>query len=344
VPRRKKVYPFIDEHDPRGLVALMRLYADALLARGSAPRTVDGIVWSLSHFVLWTQERAVTRAAEVTKPMIDRYQRHLFHYRSEAGRPISLRTQHQRLGYVQRFFRWLSRNNYLLANPAADIELPRLPERLPRDVLTVEETERILAVPDLTTPFGLRDRVILELLYSTGIRRSEIAHLRNYDLDFSGGTLLVREGKGKKDRRVPLGERAIAWLDKYLSDVRPDLAIEPDDGALFLSYKGTGLHLEVIGDIVRRTIDAAGITKQGACHMFRHTAATLMLENGADIRFIQEFLGHAKLDTTQIYTRVSIQKLKQIHAATHPGAKLERLPDRAAVEALEADGTPEPSR
>ncbi len=137
-------------------------------------------------------------------------------------------------------------------------------------------------------------------------------------------TLLVREGKGKKDRRTPVGERALAWLAKYLADVRPELAVEPDDFVMFLTYKGRGFSREVIGDVVKRAIVAAGVTKHGARDMFRHTAATLMLENGADIRFIQEFLGHAKLDTTQVDKRVSIRKLKEIHQATHPGARLER--------------------
>ena len=329
MPHKRRVYPFQDPADPRGMPALLAVYVEALLARGSSPQTVDGIRRTVPEFILWAQERAVTRAAEVTKPMIDRYQRHLFHLRREDGRPLSPRTQHQRLGYVQRFFRWLVRNNHLLSNPASELELPRLPERIPRDVLSVEEAERVLAIPDLATPLGLRDRAILELLYSTGLRRAELTRLAVYDVDFADGTVLVREGKGRKDRRTPVGERALMWVAKYLSDVRPELAVEPDDGVLFLTYKGRGFSREVIGDVVKQAIVEAGVAKQGACHMFRHTAATLMLENGADIRYIQEFLGHAKLDTTQVYTRVSIRKLKEIHAATHPGARLERPAGRS---------------
>ena len=136
--------------------------------------------------------------------------------------------------------------------------------------------------------------------------------------------VLVRQGKGKKDRYVPIGERAIAWLEKYIREARPQLAIEPDDMTVFLTAQGEPFCLDHMTSNVKARIDAAKLGKTGACHLFRHTMATLMHENGADIRFIQEILGHVKLETTQIYTHVAIRTLQQVHAATHPGAMLEK--------------------
>jgi integrase/recombinase XerD len=194
-------------------------------------------------------------------------------------------------------------------------------------VLSEEEAERVLLQPDIDQPLGLRDRAILETFYSTGIRRTELLHLKLYNLDRERGTLSIWQGKGKKDRIIPIGERAVAWVDKYLREARPRLVIEPDDGddgTVFVSVEGGPFHPDRLSRLVREYVEQANVGKRGACHMFRHTMATLMLENGADIRFIQEMLGHADLQSTQVYTQVSIRQLKQVHTATHPGAVLER--------------------
>lgn len=252
--------------------------------------------------------------------MLERYQRWLFHYRKANGDPLSFRSQSQRLLPVRAFFRWAARNNVVLYNPASEIELPKVEKRLPRPALTASEAEHVLAMCDLTEPAGVRDRAMLEVLYSTGIRRGELAHLSLFDLDVERSTLLVRQGKGRKDRMVPIGERAVAWLTRYLTEVRPSLVVEPDDGSMFVSAEGCGFSPDRLTQIARRYVEASGVPKQGACHLFRHTMATLMLEGGADIRYIQAMLGHAELSTTQIYAQVSIRALQAVHAATHPGA------------------------
>jgi integrase/recombinase XerD len=190
--------------------------------------------------------------------------------------------------------------------------------------LTASEAEQVLGQPDVREPMGVRDRAILEVLYSTGIRRMEVLNLSVFDLDTERGTLMVRQGKGKKDRMVPIGEQAIAWLDRYLKDVRPELVMPPDDGTLFLAVTGEELSPNRLTQLARNYVNAADTGKKGACHLFRHTMATVMLENGADIRYIQEMLGHVELSTTQIYTQVSIKKLQAVHALTHPTAKLEQ--------------------
>jgi integrase/recombinase XerD len=208
----------------------------------------------------------------------------------------------------------------VLHNPASEIELPRAEQRLPRAALTAAEAELVLAQPDSTDPLGVRDRAILEVFYSTGIRRSELAQLAVTDVDADRRTLLVRQGKGKKDRMIPIGERALAWTGKYLAEARPKLALGDDDGSLFLTAGGEPFSLDRLTQLASRYVKASGVPKAGACHLFRHTMATVMLEGGADIRYIQAMLGHARLDTTQIYAQVSIRALQAIHGATHPAA------------------------
>lgn len=225
-----------------------------------------------------------------------------------------------RLVALRQWFAWLARTHRVLLNPAADLDLPRVPRWQPRSGMTIGEVERVLAEPVLDTVTGLRDRAILEVFYSTGIRASELADLLIADLDMPRGVMAVRHGKGGKPRMVPIAERATAWCEKYLLDARPQLGVPPDDGRLFLNDRGRPFTAKVLTAMARKYLDAAGITRPGACHLFRHTAATLMLEGGADIRYIQEFLGHADLNTTQLYTHVSIGALKAVHQRSQPGA------------------------
>jgi integrase/recombinase XerD len=301
-------------------------YLEHLAAKNYSERSLVMTKSRLGGFVRWCEEHSVTRPEEVTKPIVERYQRFLFHFRKADGRPLSFRTQGSRLSPLRLFFRWLVRQNILLWNPASDLELPRPERRLPQAVLTESEVERVLAMPDVREPRGLRDRAILEVLYATGIRRAELVGLRVDDVNVERQTLMVRLGKGKKDRVVPLGERALAWVMKYLDIVRPDLAGADDLGALFLTRFGEAPTTDSLSRLAAKYIEDSGVGKKGACHLFRHTMATLMLEGGADVRYVQEMLGHANLETTQIYTRVSVHKLREVHTATHPGARLERRP------------------
>lgn len=327
-------------NDPEGLYVWMRRYLEAMRVRNYSSYTVENREISLLQFFSWCEARSITRPQEVTKPILERYQRHLFHLRKRDGKPLSFRSQHSRLVPVRAYFKWLTRQNVLLWNPASELELPRLERRLPKHVLTESEAEQVLGVPDVSCAMGLRDRAILEVLYSTGIRRLEVVHLSVYDIDQERGTLIVRQGKGKKDRMVPIGERAMAWVGRYLEEVRPKLMMPPDDGTLFLDVTGEGLAPNRLSQWVHRYVDSAEIGKRGACHLFRHTMATLMLENGADVRYIQEMLGHAELSTTQIYTQVSIRRLKQVHTLTHPGASLSRLGEAVVETNDEGDDVP----
>lgn len=290
-------------------------------ARNYASGTIHNARLYIGRFADWLAERGVLRAQDVTRPMLERYQRVLFHHRKQDGQPLSFAGQHVRLTTIQGFFKWLCRKYYITANPAADLELPKVEKRLPRQVLTAHEAEQVLNQPDLKTPVGIRDRALLEILYSTGMRRKELTGLRLYDLDLERGTVMIREGKGKKDRLLPIGARAAAWLNKYLEEARPKLIVEPDEREVFLCVSGRGLTPGVLGHVVHGYVEASGVNKSGSCHLFRHAMATLMLENGADLRYVQQMLGHARLNTTEIYTHVNIQKLIEVHRLTHP-AKL----------------------
>ena len=204
-----------DLSDPLGFAALRDNYLEALQVQNYSPRTIENRLSYLNAFVIWCEDRELKRPEEITKPILERYQKHLLHTKKRDGKPLSFRAQHARLVPLRAFFKWLCRQNILLSNPASDLVLPRLEKRLPKHVLSMKEVETVLNVPDVTTSQGIRDRAILEVLYSTGIRRSELAHLQLYDLDTERGTLMVRLGKGKKDRMVPIGERAIAWVERY---------------------------------------------------------------------------------------------------------------------------------
>jgi len=319
------------------LAARLAEYMSALKVRDFSEHTIRNRYSHIRSFLEWCAERGLTEPTEITRPVLERFQRHLFHYRKRDGEPMSFRSQHVRLVALRCWFRWLTRQNLILHNPASEIELPRLGRRLPKHVLTIPEVEQVLQQPDIADPLGLRDRVILEVLYSCGIRRAEVIHLKLYDLDAERGTLLIRQGKGKKDRFVPIGERAIAWVQKYIREMRPQLVTEPDLGTMFLTGAGEEISADHLTLTVGGYVQKANLGKTGACHLFRHTMATLMLEGGADVRYIQQMLGHAELSTTEIYTHLSIRMLKQVHSATHPGAALDREHPQPASETASDD-------
>jgi integrase/recombinase XerD len=326
-----------DPSDPHGFPALIAEFCEQLSVHAYSPLTVKAKRTMLAMLAGWLAERSVTRPAEVTLPMLEGYQRSLFHARKEDGSPLAFSTQAQRLGAVRTFFEWLVRNNRILHDPAAGLELPRPGQRLPRAVLSVAEVERIMAVPDLETPLGLRDRAMLELLYATGVRRAELANLAVFDLDVERRALMVREGKGRKDRMIPTGERAVIWCERYLAEARPELVGHSDNGYLFLTVTGQKIYTENLSRHITSYIRRSGVGKPGSCHLFRHTMATLMLEGGADIRYVQQMLGHTDISSTQIYTRVSLRALEAVHSATHPGVANEPRSAREGAEDGEAD-------
>lgn len=309
-----------DRTNPDTLASCVDDWFSWLEERNYSPRTIEARTWALRDFLRWAEERDLRYPEQLTKQILESYQRAIYRYRKADGKPLGITTQRGRLGAIQNLFSWLCKNNRLTANPAADLELPRTQNRILPKALSIEQINEIMNIPDISDPLGIRDRAILELFYSTGIRRTELIRIDYEDLERERGLLAVR-GKGGKDRTVPVGACALKWIEKYLEVTRPLLLINLDEHALFLSGYGERFSPGYIGNWVKGIIKKAGIDRPGSCHLLRHSCATHMLENGADIRFIQQLLGHARLDTTQIYTEVSIMQLREVHARTHPHAK-----------------------
>lgn len=321
--RTERLALLLAPSEPGSVAAWMVRYLEVLRAQHRSESDVRTRRSKLALFNMWSHEHGIAAPSQLTHGHLQRFQVFLFRYRKANGQPLSINGQRVTLFSLEMFFRWLVRQQVIASNPAADLELPKRTDDL-REPLTLEEVEAVLALPDLATVEGLRDRVCLEVLYATGIRRAELCNLHITDMDRERGTLHVRLGKGKKDRFVPLGERALAWIDKYEREARPELVKDAKERHLFLNQYGQALSADGLSWRVRDYFKRAGIEKKGACHLFRHTMATAMLDNGADIRHVQEILGHGQITSTQRYTHVSIARLKAVHLATHPAARLTR--------------------
>jgi integrase/recombinase XerD len=293
-------------------------YNEAMMLRGYSKSTLHRRESDNRRFIGWCDERSLNHPNQITKPILERYQRHLYYYRqARNNRPLSPTTQNHYLTSVRQFFKYLTQQNYLLYNPASELVIIKESVSLPV-VLSVEEVERLIHQPDTNTEHGIRDRAILELFYSTGLRRSELCNLTLHDVSLTRNTVLVRKGKGNKDRLIPVGKRALKWIAHYLDKVRDQFLTDIQNDALFLNDYGDAFRDNKLGDKVKRFMVNAGIDVAGSCHLLRHAMATHMLENGAELRYIQAMLGHASVATTQIYTHVSIRQLQNVHDATHP--------------------------
>lgn len=325
--RQKRVTPVrIRAAEPADANPLKQLEASFLewtCAVGLAEQTARIRKTALDDFIRWADQSGIDSAGQIDPHLLDDYQCRLYRYRKRDGAALAASTRVTRLNAIKAFCKWLTKQGHVTSNPATEIVIPRLARRLPGHVLTVSEARRVLRGPDTAKPSGVRDRAMLELLYSTGMRRMELVQVELDDLDLQARTLLIRRGKGGRDRVVPFGQKALAWIHRYLARVRGTL--DPGTAAtLFLTDYGEPFTKNRLGDLVRRYVVAAGVRAPGACHLFRHACATHMLENGADIRYIQALLGHADLSTTQIYTHVCITRLRDVHAATHPRESIVR--------------------
>ena len=323
-----ELYEYAELAERSELETMQGKYIKWMFSHNFAQKTIKNQGHYLSKFVEWCHDRGILSPQEVTRDILEHYQGQLSRCRKKNGESYSMGYLSMILSTIRGFFKWLAKYHHILYNPASELELPRVVKHIPRNIMSTAEVEAVMMQVDLSSKLGLRDRAMLEVLYSTGIRRFELCRLRCKYLFMDTGLVLVREGKGGKDRMIPIGERALAWVDKYKNDLRPSLMAKQDEEILFLSYRGIPLTPANLSVIVTNYVRNSGINKEGSCHMFRHTMATLMLEGGADIRYIQQILGHSKLDTTQIYTHVSIKKLKEVHSTTHPGAQLQPDPTK----------------
>jgi len=278
--------------------------------RGLAPNTVAAYAGDLQVFGDYAVKHGVSEVEQVTPRWVVDYLLWL----SRQG--LSSRTQARRLVALRGLFKYLCGQHHLAQDPTAAVELPRLGRRLP-SVLSTDEVERLLAVPDRRTLRGLRDAAMLETLYATGIRVSELVHLRLSDLNLERGYVMVM-GKGSKQRLVPLGETAMELIEEYLADVRPTW----DQGhpGLFLTYLRRTMTRQGFWKVIKGHARQANISHPISPHKLRHSFATHLLDHGADLRAVQEMLGHADISTTQIYTHVSQARLRKMYDEHHPRA------------------------
>jgi len=294
---------------------LLKLYEDDATVRYDK-KTGHEYLREVCSFLAWLEGRGVELVSARADDVLA-YQSALYAQRKPNGKPYSSGNQKNRIKAIKSFFRFLYRRGYLLQNPAAPVEYPRMERRLPRVILTREEARRILEAPDTKTPTGLRDRAIFETFYGTGIRCAELSNLTPDDVDTEEGVLRVIRGKGRRDRNVPLTRAAAAAIDAYLVKARPKL-VRREKRFLFLQNRGAKMDSGTLSRMVQQWARKARVKKHVTCHTFRHSVATHLLKGRADIRHIQALLGHASLATTERYTHVEIQDLKEVVRRAHP--------------------------
>jgi len=278
------------------------------LERGLADNTIQAYSRDLSSFARFLAQQ------DLSPLTVSRDQ--IIHYLSSLKGSLSVRSLSRNLSAIRMFFRFLASEGHIRENPARLLETPRLSRNLP-NVLSTDEVERLLARPDPSTPRGNRDRAMLELLYATGLRVSELVGLTVLNVNLESGYIRTL-GKGAKERLVPLGGKAIEAVRDYLADSRPRMLRGTNLPYLFLNFRGRPLTRQGFWKIIKEYGKAAGIKKQITPHTIRHSFASHLLQGGADLRAVQVMLGHEDISTTQIYTHVTRDKLREIHEKYHP--------------------------
>ena len=287
-------------------------------AKGHSEQTCIKNSPRLYQLTDWLEKQGCKRPQDVSVSLMDEYVRYLHSLKKKnTQEPLALSTKSLALDTIIVFFKWLNKKGYILSDPVSHVKPPVNHKRLPVNTFTPEETTKIIEQPKLSNHHGYRDKAILELLYATGMRREELRTLLVSDIDFDDNTILIRDGKCDQDRRIPISHRAVIALKDHIK-LRPSPI---DKDYLFLTGHGSILCAAYLGRLVKKYVRQANIGKDGSFLIFRHTVATQMLEGGADIRYIQQFLGHKRIENTQIYTHVSINKLKEMHQRSHPRAR-----------------------
>jgi len=247
--------------NPNDLILLAEEFAVSMKIRNLSKQTIKGALWRLGKFLDYLEAQGITRIDGITKGVVRTYQVELYQSINKKGRPNTISYQNTMLSAVKQFLRFLKEHDHIVSDPARDIRFAKEPKRLPRGVLTPSEARRILHAPDTKSVIGYRDRTILEVLYSTGIRKDEINNLTIADVDYTDGFLRVNDGKGKKDRVVPLGRIACRYLENYIETVRPELIRDPYNNHLFLSLRGNKLSKNVVWELIKNHAKAARIKK-----------------------------------------------------------------------------------
>jgi integrase/recombinase XerD len=287
---------------------------------------VDSYRINLKYWQKYLAGQGVGELSAITPQIAAGFQAWIYNYRTHFRRPFTLQSQIAILNNIQVFYHYLFNTGKILSNPAEVIRLPKKPRQLPSVILKPHEMKRLLAQPDTSTVLGFRDRTMYEVLYTTGIRIGELTRLRVQDLALSEGTIFIHQGKGEKDRVVPVGATACRYLAEYVKRIRPMFRQASATDVLFFNKAGRPQQKAGIWRKLKLYAMRAGIEKRVTVHTFRHTLATEMLKGGADIRQIQELLGHGNLRTTQIYTHIVKGDLRRVQAQCHPREQTE-LPE-----------------
>jgi integrase/recombinase XerD len=286
-------------------------FCDALwLEDGLAKATLDSYRSDLGQLSLWLANHDHEALLDLRDTTVTAFIAHL-------SRQTRASSQSRYLSTLRRFFRWQLGRGRIVADPTLKLANPARPSRLPK-VMSEKQVDNLLNAPDIDTPLGLRDRAMLETLYASGLRVSELVNLRLHEVSFNEGVLRAL-GKGSKERLVPLGEQAIDWLGRYLNEARREILNGQQSDALFITARGGPMTRQAFWQLIKRYAPLAGIAPEKLSpHVLRHAFATHLLNHGADLRVVQLLLGHADISTTQIYTHVARERLKSLHAIHHP--------------------------
>jgi len=297
--------PPADNSDP----AVSRFLDAVWMERGLSPNTLAAYRADLTALARWLAERGVPILRTTRADLQD-----FIAFRVQAGaRPRSTARQ---LSSFRRFFRYLVREGVVREDPTAQIAMPKIGRSLPKS-LTEEEVESLLGAPTVTDPLGNRDRTMLEVLYATGLRVSELVNLRNAQVNLNQGVIRIL-GKGNRERLIPLGEEAVRWIIEFSRAPRAEILLERQTDYVFPTRRGDRMTRQAFWHIIKRYARKAGIAKELSPHTLRHAFATHLLNHGADLRVVQMLLGHSDLSTTQIYTHVARERMKELHSQHHP--------------------------
>jgi integrase/recombinase XerD len=289
--------------------AVSRFLDAVWMERGLSSNTLAAYRADLTALSRWLSERGVPMVRTSRSDLQD-----FIAYRVQAGaRPRSTARQ---LSSFRRFFRYLVRESVIREDPTAEIAMPKIGRSLPKS-LTEEEVEALLGAPQVSDPLGHRDRTMLEVLYATGVRVSELVNLRHAQVNLNQGVIRI-VGKGNRERLIPLGEEAMRWLNEFARGPRGEILLERQSDYLFPTRRGDRMTRQAFWHIIKRYARKAGVTKELSPHTLRHAFATHLLNHGADLRVVQMLLGHSDLSTTQIYTHVARERMKELHTQHHP--------------------------
>ncbi|MFC2062179.1 tyrosine-type recombinase/integrase [Elusimicrobiota bacterium] len=282
--------------------------------------TISGYEKALQYFEKYLSENDIDRVADVTAEIIKEYNNGLRnHVVEKTGKTYKSSTLGTMLNPIKMFFDWLNKQMVILYDPAKDMEVPPSKKGLPRTILSKEEIKKFIEMPRTDTVTGYRDRTIFELFYATGMRNMELQDLRLKDIDLDAGTVRIKKGKGRKERVLPLTKVAKGFLQEYINNIRPVLNKDSlDNQTLFLNMTGKKFWRRGICQIFSNYAKQSDISKPITPHVIRHSVATQLLENGMDIRYIQELLGHGSLQTTQLYSKVTMKGLRKNYNKYHP--------------------------